>query len=216
MSAQLVISRNYQQFVEYLAKEFNLNPEPHPDVYWFNQEQEALKIETIRQLNQLIPYPPIKALEKTLILVNFDLATIPAQNAFLKMLEEHPSYVHFILQASNSHKILETIKSRCQVINLQPEKSPAETMVAENFLAMLPQAKPSTLIEWCEGHKDRAETLAFLNDLLIQLHTLHRRQPTAQTTLALEQLNFALTQIEQNFNVLLTLENCVFAIKSRF
>jgi len=53
---------------------------------------------------------------------NFHLSSLPAQNAFLKILEEPPKNVVFVLSTDNPHKILPTIISRLKVVNLKDEK----------------------------------------------------------------------------------------------
>lgn len=55
---------------------------------------------------------------KIYILNEFDKANLSSQNKFLKTLEEPPEHVIFILTTSNLDKILDTIKSRCELINL--------------------------------------------------------------------------------------------------
>ena len=42
--------------------------------------------------------------------------TIRAQNALLKTLEEPPEYAIIILITSNKEALLDTIKSRCEII----------------------------------------------------------------------------------------------------
>lgn len=52
------------------------------------------------------------------IFKNFQLSSIEAQNAFLKVLEEPPHQVQFILTTNNPDSILPTIRSRTKIINL--------------------------------------------------------------------------------------------------
>ena len=52
-------------------------------------------------------------------LANFHLSSIPAQNSFLKLLEEPPSKVLFILSTDNKNRLLPTIISRVKIIKLQ-------------------------------------------------------------------------------------------------
>lgn len=52
------------------------------------------------------------------IFQNFQLSSIEAQNAFLKVLEEPPHQVQFILTTNNPDSILPTIRSRTKIINL--------------------------------------------------------------------------------------------------
>lgn len=51
-------------------------------------------------------------------LKNFDLSSIPAQNSFLKLLEEPPTKVQFILSANDKNNLLPTIISRVKIIKL--------------------------------------------------------------------------------------------------
>ncbi len=53
-----------------------------------------------------------------IILKNFDAANEEAQNAFLKALEEPQENLTYILTATNIDKILPTIASRCQIIEM--------------------------------------------------------------------------------------------------
>lgn len=222
MSAHLIFSRNYQQCRTWLEKNWHLNFDSQPDLILLNEDRQGLSIEKIRDFEQILPYPPYKLPIKTIILANFDQVGVPAQNAFLKTLEEHPSYIRFVLQAPGDTQILDTIKSRCLVVNLlgqesdQGSSAAPTTSLAENFLALFPDATFAQLIDWCNNHKEREEAVNFLSDLLSQLHQLNQQSPTPQRLTALTAVNLALSQIKQNFNVLLTLENCLFTIKSRF
>ncbi len=46
--------------------------------------------------------------------------TVEAQNALLKTLEEPPNYAIIILVTNNKESLLETIKSRCDIIKFSP------------------------------------------------------------------------------------------------
>jgi len=55
---------------------------------------------------------------KIVIIQKTDFFTLPAQNAFLKTLEEPPGNSLIILLTQNRYRLLETIISRCQIIHL--------------------------------------------------------------------------------------------------
>lgn len=65
-------------------------------------------------------------------LENFHLSSIPAQNSFLKLLEEPPSNVQFVLTTDNKNNLLPTIISRTKIVKLQEEES---KNVVEQFIA---------------------------------------------------------------------------------
>lgn len=56
-------------------------------------------------------------------LESFNLSSIPAQNSFLKLLEEPPSNVQFILSSDNKNNLLPTIVSRTKIIKLKKTSS---------------------------------------------------------------------------------------------
>lgn len=58
--------------------------------------------------------------EQVIIIDDADKMTRGAQNAFLKLLEEPPASVHFILTAHSIQPLLPTIRSRVQLIHVPP------------------------------------------------------------------------------------------------
>ncbi|MFT5723917.1 MAG: DNA polymerase-3 subunit gamma/tau [Bacteroidia bacterium] len=72
-------------------------------------------VEDIRLLNEQVRIPPQVGKYKVYIIDEVHMLSAAAFNAFLKTLEEPPSYAVFILATTERHKILPTILSRCQV-----------------------------------------------------------------------------------------------------
>lgn len=72
-------------------------------------------VEDIRELIKQVQIPPQIGKYKVFIIDEVHMLSSAAFNAFLKTLEEPPSYVIFILATTEKHKILPTILSRCQV-----------------------------------------------------------------------------------------------------
>lgn len=72
-------------------------------------------VEDIRELIKQVLIPPQIGKYKVFIIDEVHMLSSQAFNAFLKTLEEPPSYVIFILATTEKHKILPTILSRCQV-----------------------------------------------------------------------------------------------------
>ena len=72
-------------------------------------------VEEIRALIEKVRIPPQVGRYKVFIIDEVHMLSTAAFNAFLKTLEEPPSYVIFILATTEKHKILPTILSRCQV-----------------------------------------------------------------------------------------------------
>lgn len=81
-------------------------------------------VEDIRNLIDQVRYPPQSGKYKIYIIDEVHMLSSAAFNAFLKTLEEPPSYAIFILATTEKHKILPTILSRCQIFDfnrIQPQ-----------------------------------------------------------------------------------------------
>ena len=76
-------------------------------------------VDDIRELCKQVLIPPQTGKYKVFIIDEVHMLSSSAFNAFLKTLEEPPSYVIFILCTTEKHKILPTILSRCQVYDFQ-------------------------------------------------------------------------------------------------
>lgn len=76
-------------------------------------------VEDIRHLIDQVRIPPQVGKYKVYIIDEVHMLSTAAFNAFLKTLEEPPSYAIFILATTEKHKILPTILSRCQVFNFK-------------------------------------------------------------------------------------------------
>lgn len=74
-------------------------------------------VDDIRQLVDQVRIPPQVGKYKIYIIDEVHMLSTQAFNAFLKTLEEPPTYVKFILATTERHKIIPTILSRCQVFN---------------------------------------------------------------------------------------------------
>lgn len=74
-------------------------------------------VDDIRVLVEQVRYPPQGGRFKVYIIDEVHMLSTNAFNAFLKTLEEPPSYAIFILATTEKHKIIPTILSRCQIFD---------------------------------------------------------------------------------------------------
>jgi len=74
-------------------------------------------VDDIRNLVDQVRYPPQSGKYKIYIIDEVHMLSNSAFNAFLKTLEEPPSYAIFILATTEKHKIIPTILSRCQIFD---------------------------------------------------------------------------------------------------
>ncbi len=74
-------------------------------------------VEHIRALIEQVRFAPQRGRYKIYIIDEVHMLSQAAFNAFLKTLEEPPSYAIFILATTEKHKIIPTILSRCQIFD---------------------------------------------------------------------------------------------------
>ena len=74
-------------------------------------------VDDIRTLIDQVRYPPQQGAYKVYIIDEVHMLSNQAFNAFLKTLEEPPSYAVFILATTEKHKVIPTILSRCQIFD---------------------------------------------------------------------------------------------------
>jgi len=91
----------------------------HPDVRVVSPDGLSIKISQVRGISHDMSYKPRydKGFRIT-ILENAEKMTQEAQNSFLKLLEEPPRNVVFILVTGNPQGLLPTVRSRCQLIRV--------------------------------------------------------------------------------------------------
>ncbi len=88
----------------------------HPDVVVPQGEgaKGLIKIDTVREIVKQAPGRPFEGQARVWIIDGVDRRLEAAgANAFLKVLEEPPAHVRFLLLASNPQAVLPTIRSRC-------------------------------------------------------------------------------------------------------
>ena len=91
----------------------------HSDVLTYAPDGATFKIDTVREIRDLANVMPIEAKRKVNILLDCDKMNEPAQNAFLKVLEEPPEFMVFILVCQNAQSLLTTVRSRCVTLTVQ-------------------------------------------------------------------------------------------------
>jgi DNA polymerase-3 subunit delta' len=91
-----------------------IDEESHIDTFIFKIEGNDLGIKEFRELQTYLNLSS-QSKYKIIIIQNIERLSVPLQNAMLKILEEPPSNVVFLLSSSNLNNVLETIISRCRI-----------------------------------------------------------------------------------------------------
>ena len=86
-------------------------------------------IDEIRDLRDKVNLAPVAGRMKVYIIDEVHMLTAEAFNALLKMLEEPPEHVIFVLATTEKHKVLPTIISRCQSFDFR--RPSVETLVGK-------------------------------------------------------------------------------------
>ena len=77
-------------------------------------------IDTIREIINNSQFKPIEGTCRVWVLDEIHKATIDAQNALLKILEDTPKHIYFVLCTTDPQKLLSTIKGRCSQFQTKP------------------------------------------------------------------------------------------------
>ncbi len=97
------------------AKELGTSPN---DIYEIDAASNN-GVDEMRELTSGISTLPFDSKYKVYILDEVHMLSKSSFNALLKTLEEPPAHVIFILATTELHKVLDTVKSRCQVFEFK-------------------------------------------------------------------------------------------------
>lgn len=100
----------------------------HPDILTLNGDEnpKVFPVEVIREIRSGASILPNEAPRKVYRLLGVQNMAEPAQNALLKVLEEPPENVLFLLTATSAAALLPTIRSRVQIFTLEDGTPPEE------------------------------------------------------------------------------------------
>ena len=91
-----------------------------PDLTELGGDGNPLSVDAIRRLREDAFLLPNESAYRVMILAEAQTMTPQAQNALLKILEEPPAHLLFILTCDTRTSLLETIRSRCVCLSLTP------------------------------------------------------------------------------------------------
>ncbi len=114
-----------------------MNSLSHPDVRIISPKgnTKSIKIDDIRFVREDAYIISNEGSFKFYIITDADYLTVQAQNAFIKILEEPPKKVIFIILCESSLSLLETIRSRSQIFKINNNESTKEANLETKKLA---------------------------------------------------------------------------------
>lgn len=219
MISIILVSRNDENKEKYL-NDFIKKEQILPYlIFRVKPIKEEIGIDQIREIKkELITYNKDKRL---FIIYSFETASIEAQNALLKTLEERTVRCQFILLVSNIHHTLPTIQSRCKIIQLSKDDG---SIVSQEIIHCINTMKLSNnhefLIERIVSGITRPEAINFIDQLLIYFKKHYDEIP--QTFPLIVKKSLEIRNLIQNNNInpqlaidnLLIFINKVYSIKT--
>jgi hypothetical protein len=207
------------------ASEFLADQHQANQAFFFNDEEETLKINTVRELLRHTSFARAKSEPQTIIVCAAQNATLPAQNALLKIVEEPPAYTQILLTVTPGHQLLPTLVSRCREIIW----SASDELADQDEVSLQAQdelnKKINKLGEFLKNPTSYSySALILLAEELADLETAKQalratlsgqapNQPHPSSPQITQQLLIALDSLEKNGNVRLVLEHLFFTIK---
>ena len=132
----------------------------HPDVHHIVPEGPLIPVDQIRDL--VIPEAarsPFEGERKVFIIEEAERMNEPAQNSLLKTLEEPQPDTVFVLISDREDELLETIRSRCRIVRLEPISSDRVVEILEKQGASHEVAELAARV--AGGDLEFARSLAF-------------------------------------------------------
>lgn len=196
-----------------LAQKISLDSlAPSPDVY-LPLFDPSTGIAEIKKVIKFLSRKPMFKPNKIAFFPMAERMTLPAQNAFLKTLEEPPAHSLMILIAPHSDRLLPTLVSRCRLYRLTDSLILSPSVQQEQAdifsqISVLPLEKKLTFINQYAGNK--IEALKFCQNQLILLRSLFIDQNQLTLIPTIKMINQTIKYLNQNVNPKLCLENLCF------
>ncbi|MDU2591904.1 MAG: DNA polymerase III subunit delta' C-terminal domain-containing protein [Paeniclostridium sordellii] len=151
-----------KEFAKYLLKTEHI--ENSPDYINIEPQGASIKIAQIRNLQTDVIIKP-HGDYKIYVINNAEKMTMESQNALLKTLEEPPIYVIIILITNNKNSLLDTIKSRCDIVKFLP----IPLVELKTYLEdrAIDEKKASMLSTFSRGSISKALELSESSDFMI-------------------------------------------------
>ena len=97
-----------------------IQAQAHPDLLIIQKEEkkQSVSVEAVREINHYLNLSAAISDHRVIIIDAIDDLNKSSNNATLKILEEPPQNVFLFIVNHNSAKLLDTIRSRCQIIKI--------------------------------------------------------------------------------------------------
>ncbi len=183
------------QWLDSFLTELDIPPRPnHPDIVRIGQDT-GWSIDQIRNLKKIITIPPLVSKTRLIIIEDSQNLSAESQNSLLKILEEPPIHSHFLLITSNPNALLDTIKSRCQLIRLLSPYSKTKPV----GLKITPKLKDNLLYSQ-EVSRDKNTLISSIQDQIYIFQQTLVKNPSTSVASKIKLLTKCLAMIDSNVN----------------
>ena len=142
----------------------------HPDLTRIYPKGKFIQVDDLRHLSKTLSFSPLKGKYRVVLIEDIDQSNAASANSLLKVLEEPPSYVIFILLSREPALLLPTITSRCQIVQFP-------TLSIEKMTQYLkkefPEKKKESIEKatlWSESSFERAYDFLKDTELVQKIH----------------------------------------------
>ncbi len=185
-----------------------LGANTHPDFLVIEPEGASIKINQVRELRQILAFPPYEGRYRIVLLADVHTMRREAANSLLKTLEEPPPNTVLILTGDEAAGILPTIVSRCQGIPFYPltQEQVADELIKTRSLDF---DQAQSLAEISEGSPGRArllldeDLLAVRREIIAEIS--HRAPDDPQTIETVYRLAETAAKLKENLHELFEL-----------
>jgi DNA polymerase III, delta'' subunit len=192
----------------------------HIDVETIAPDGQFIKISQMREMAEKGNYRPYDGRRRVYILDDAERLNLNAANSILKVLEEPPETTLLVLVTAKPYALLQTIRSRCQMLSFAPLKAvELEAFLNENYkrpaqenrlLARLARGSIGRALEIDLGiyREQRAMMVELIETVIISRDTMKLMQAAEHLAKKLEREEF-----ERHLDALLVLLADVFHLK---
>jgi DNA polymerase III delta prime subunit len=176
---------------------------------------KKIVINQIREIKKISIFDENKSF--LILIYHFDLADVEAQSAFIKTLEEKTEKKFIIITVENINKLLPTVTSRCQIIDLtKRENSNDDLSINEKLIKLFQAAQNNTKLDFLNNTQiynvDSEKVLAIIKNIIIILKNKLDQRDKSTVFLIKEGLKLQRLIENNNLNPQLAIDNYLILI----
>lgn len=195
MLPQIAITSSKEKLLEYIKAQQQEYSIKDAYIYHIAPLLKTISIDQVREIRRELVYTPVG--HRLVVFYEFQTAGVEAQNALLKLLEEHNPNDHFILHSTNPHFILPTILSRAQIIYLNNVEPITTNPLYEKTLIQLTKGNIQVISDPLYKVTSAEDAALILNEM-IRIYRSELTKGRSHDTQILKELIMKSRQLQHN------------------